>query len=181
MKGIVFTEFLELVESKYGLEMVDRIITNSKLNSKGIYTAIGTYEFSEMLELLTHLSTFTNISIDELLLIYAEHFFYVLKNNYPKLLKQYTAPLDLLASIEDHIHVEVIKIYPDAELPTFKIINQTETSLTLLYTSSRSMHHFGLGLMKETFVYFNQKAQIDLEKIKDDGTEVKFMIKTINA
>ena len=29
MKGIVFTEFLELVENKFGLEMVDTIILNS--------------------------------------------------------------------------------------------------------------------------------------------------------
>ena len=29
MKGIVFTEFLDLVEDKFGLEMVDNIITAS--------------------------------------------------------------------------------------------------------------------------------------------------------
>ena len=31
MKGIVFTEFLELVEERYGLEVVDKIIYQSKL------------------------------------------------------------------------------------------------------------------------------------------------------
>ena len=31
MKGIVFTEFLEMVELKFGLETVDKIIENSKL------------------------------------------------------------------------------------------------------------------------------------------------------
>ena len=29
MKGIVFTEFLDLVEDKFGLEMVDKIISQS--------------------------------------------------------------------------------------------------------------------------------------------------------
>ena len=33
MKGIVFTEFLELVEDKFGLETVDEIINNSDLKS----------------------------------------------------------------------------------------------------------------------------------------------------
>ena len=114
MKGIVFTEFLELVENKFGLEMVDTIILNSNLKSNGVYTSVGTYSFSEMLQLLTHLSEKTGISIDDLLLIYGEHFFEVLKNNYPELLDAYTDPMELISSIENHIHVEVKKIYPDA-------------------------------------------------------------------
>ena len=73
MKGIVFTEFLDLVEDKFGLEMVDNIIENSDLESNGVYTSIGTYKFSEMLQLLQHLSANTNISIDDLLLVYGEY------------------------------------------------------------------------------------------------------------
>jgi len=176
MKGIVFTEFLELVEDKFGLEMVDNIIENSNLESNGIYTSIGTYAFSEMLQLLQHLSTNTNISIDDLLLVYAEHFFAVLAQSYPGLIESYKDPIEMLASIENHIHVEVIKIYPDAELPTFQIIEKTDNSLVMIYKSSRAMHHFGLGLMNKTFEHFNSTATIELEKIKEDGTEVKFII-----
>ncbi len=176
MKGIVFTEFLDLVETKFGLEMVDTIISASDLDSNGIYTSIGTYKFSEMLQLLQHLSARTDISIDNLLLVYAEHFFGVLEDSYPGLLATYSDPIEMLASIEDHIHVEVRKIYPDAELPTFKVIEKTENSLIMIYKSSRAMHHFGLGLMNKTFEYFNSVAVIELEKIKEDGTEVKFIV-----
>jgi hypothetical protein len=42
------------------------------------------------------------------------------------------------------------------------------------------MHHFGLGLMNKTFEYFNSKASILLEKIKEDGTEVRFIIEKID-
>ena len=176
MKGIVFTEFLELVEDKFGLEMVDNIISNSNLESKGIYTSVGTYSFSEMLQLLQHLSKNTGLSIDDLLLVYAEHFFGVIKESYPGLLATYKDPIEMLSSIENHIHVEVRKIYPDAELPTFTVIQKTENSLIMDYSSSRAMHHFGLGLMNKTFEYFNSTATIKLEKIKDDGTEVRFVI-----
>lgn len=176
MKGIVFTEFLDLVEGKFGLEMVDRIINESNLESNGIYTAVGTYKFSEMLQLLQHLSNNTNISIDDLLLVYAEHFFAVLAQSYPGLIDSYKDPIEMLASIENHIHIEVRKIYPDAELPTFEVIEKTDTSLIMIYKSSRAMHYFGLGLMNETFEHFNASATIQLEKIKEDGTEVKFII-----
>ncbi|RIA08543.1 heme-NO-binding protein [Flavobacteriaceae bacterium MAR_2010_72] len=176
MKGIVFTEFLELVEQKFGLEVVDDIIEKSNLPSQGVYTSIGTYDFSEMLSLLTHLSESTKISIDDLLLVYAEHFFAVLATSYPGLIEQYNDPIEMLASIENHIHVEVIKIYPDAELPTFEILERTENSLIMIYKSSRAMHYFGLGLMNKTFEHFNSSAEIIMKKLKEDGTQVKFII-----
>ena len=176
MKGIVFTEFLELVEQKFGLEVVDEIIEKSDLESNGAYTSIGTYKFSEMLQLLSHLSTKTSISIDELLLVYAEHFFGVLVKSYPVLIKSYSDPINMLASIESHIHIEVLKIYPDAELPTFEVISKSKNSLILIYKSSRAMYYFGLGLMNKTFDYFNSSAEIVIEKLKEDCTEVKFII-----
>ena len=181
MKGIVFTEFLDLVEDKFGLEVVDEIISKSNLPSQGAYTAVGTYEFSEMLSLLKHLSERTKISIDDLLLVYAEHFFSVIETSYPGLLATYNDPIEMLASIEDHIHVEVMKIYPDAELPTFVVEEKKENSLIMVYKSSRAMHHFGLGLMNKTFEHFNSKAEIVLEKLKEDGTEVKFIINKISG
>ncbi|WP_299048251.1 heme NO-binding domain-containing protein [uncultured Polaribacter sp.] len=176
MKGIIFTEFLDLVEDKFGIEMVDTIISQSNLKSEGIYTAIGTYNFSEMLQLLQNLSNNTNISIDDLLLVYAEHFFSVIETSYPGLLATYKDPIEMLSSIENHIHVEVRKIYPEAELPTFIVESKTEDSLEMIYKSSRAMHHFGLGLMNKTFEHFNSTATIVLEKIKEDGTEVRFII-----
>ena len=176
MKGIVFTEFLDLVEDKFGLEMVDTIIENSNLESNGVYTSVGTYSFSEMLQLLTNLSTNTGISTDDLLLVYAEHFFSVLAKSYPDLIESYTDPIEMLASIEGHIHVEVRKIYPDAELPSFEVLEKTKNSIVMIYKSSRAMHHFGLGLMNKTFEHFNSSATIELEKIKEDGTIVKFVV-----
>lgn len=176
MKGVIFTEFLDLVEEKFGLEMVDTIIENSDLDSGGIYTSVGTYNFSEMLSLLTNLSGETNISIDDLLEVYAEHFFGIIEVSYPGFLAQYQEPLEMLASIENHIHVEVRKIYPDAELPTFTIEDRTETTLVMIYKSSRAMYSFGKGLMNKTFEHFNSSATILMEKLKEDGTEVKFSI-----
>ena len=176
MKGIVFTELLDLVEEKFGLAMVDTIIENSELESGGVYTAVGTYSFAEMLSLLKSLSAATGISIDDLLEVYAEHFFSVVEVSYPGFLAQYNDPIEMLASIENHIHVEVRKIYPDAELPTFDIEERTDKSLTMLYTSSRAMYSFGRGLMNKTFEHFNSSATIIMEKLKEDGTEVRFII-----
>ena len=55
MKGIIFTEFLEMVEEKFGYEVVDEIISKSELKSNGIYTSVGTYAREEMMVLVDHL------------------------------------------------------------------------------------------------------------------------------
>ncbi|MEO0814052.1 MAG: heme NO-binding domain-containing protein, partial [Myxococcota bacterium] len=44
MKGIVFTEFLEMVEDRFGFEAVDRLVTASGSDNDGVYTAVGTYD-----------------------------------------------------------------------------------------------------------------------------------------
>ncbi|MEQ6125027.1 heme NO-binding domain-containing protein [Pseudotenacibaculum sp. MALMAid0570] len=176
MKGIVFTEFLELVEAKFGLETVDEIIEKSNLPSKGAYTSIGTYDFSEMIALISNLSEKTNLTIDELLYVYSLHFFSVLERDYSMILKTYKNPMELLSSVESHIHVEVRKIYPDAELPRFEIKNQTKNKLELIYYSSRSMYAFAHGLIEKTFEHYGTSASVSYQKIKEDGSEVKFVI-----
>lgn len=44
------------------------------------------------------------------------------------------------------------------------------------YKSSRAIHYFGLGLMNKILKYFNVTAKIKLQKIKQDGTEARFVI-----
>lgn len=176
MKGIIFTEFLELVEEKFGLEMVDDIIEQSKLSSGGAYTSIGTYEFSEMLQLITNLSKNTKLSIDDLLLVFSEHLFKALIKGHPNLVEHYKDPMNLLASIENHIHVEVQKIYPDAQLPKFEMISRSDEKMVMIYKSDKALYVLGKGLMEETFKLFNVKGDISYKKIKEDGTEVEFTI-----
>ncbi|WP_422107097.1 heme NO-binding domain-containing protein [Winogradskyella sp.] len=176
MKGIIFTEFLELVEEKFGLTMVDKIISQSELDSGGIYTSVGTYEFSEMLQLITHLSNNTDISVDDLLMVYSEHLFAALIKSHPDLVSHYKDPMDLLASIENHIHVEVKKIYPEAQLPTFDLEERTETKMVLIYKSDKALYVLGKGLMLETFKLFKVPVDITFEKLNEEGTEVRFVI-----
>lgn len=178
MKGIIFRELLELVEERFGLETVDHIIESSDLPSGGAYTTVGTYDFAEMLQLLSHLSEKTGIDIGTLQRVFAEHFYKVIERDYSSFLKTYSDPLEMLASIENHIHVEVQKIYPEAQLPTFEVQEKTDNKLVMVYSSSRAMYSFGLGLMEQTFKYFDQQATIDFELLKDDGSEVKFVIST---
>ncbi len=176
MKGIVFTEFLEMVESKFGLETVDNIIESAALPSEGVYTAVGTYDFNEMVGLITNLSAEVGTPVDDLIYAFGLYLFDSLGRAHPEVIQSYNAPLGLLYSIEDHIHVHVKKLYPDAELPTFKILEKTDSSISMVYSSSRGLYRLAHGLMERAFQHFNGSADISFELLKEDGTEVKFDI-----
>lgn len=176
MKGIVFTEFLEMVEETFGLEITEQIIEESSLPSEGIYTSVGTYDFNEMVSLLTHLSKTVDIPANKLLHTFGFYLFDSLGKAHPEIIQSYKSPLALLMSIEDHIHVHVKKLYPDAELPTFTILEQTDNSLSMIYSSSRGLYSLAEGLMEKCFIHFNGSARISYELLKEDGTQVKFDI-----
>lgn len=102
MKGIVFTEFMEMVEVGHGYDMVDKIITDVNPESGGAYTAIGTYPHSEMVSLIVSLSKQTNVSVPDLLHTFGRYLFDTFVKNYPsflKSLKRHSTFLTLLKSI----------------------------------------------------------------------------------
>lgn len=176
MKGIVFTEFLEMVEEKFGLEVVDQIIEKADLESDGIYTAVGTYDFSEMVKLLTGLSETVSLPPDLLLQTFGHYLFLSLGKAHPEVIENYTDPLELIACIEDHIHVHVKKLYPDAELPTFNVLERSDHTLSIIYSSSRGLYRLAQGLIESTFEHFYQSAKVEYELLESDGTKVKFQI-----
>lgn len=176
MKGIVFTEFLEMVEERFGLETADTILQVSELPSGGIYTSVGTYGFNEMVSLLTNLSIETKIPAQDLLYAFGLYLFDSLGKAHPEVIANYTTPMGLILCIEDHIHVHVQKLYPDAELPTFQILEHNDKELNLVYRSSRGLYSLCKGLLEKTFIHFGEDAEINHELLKTDGTEVRFHI-----
>ena len=176
MKGIVFTEFLEMVETQFGLDTVDTIIESSDLSSGGAYTAVGTYEFSEMLQLVSHLSSTAQIPVNDLLYSFGLYLFEGLSKAHPEVVSSYKSPLNLIYSIEDHIHIQVKKLYPDAELPNFKILERTDNSLTMIYSSSRGLYALAHGLIQKTFEHFEKNVEVAMQLLNEQGTEVKFIV-----
>ncbi len=179
MKGIIFTELLNMVETNMGAEMVETIIDNAKLESGGAYTTVGTYPTEEIEALVHQLELQTQLSRDQLLEVFGKYLFGSLADNYPHFFPEGLQFFDFLAGIHDYIHVEVRKLYPDAELPDLKVVQRTDKELVLLYESSRKMAHLATGLLNGCMEHFKVDANIDAEKLNDDKSKVQFRI-TLN-
>jgi len=175
MKGIVFTEFFEMVEKSFGYEMVDTLIETTELESGGIYTAIGTYHHSEIVNLVVNLSKQTGTDIETLLHAFGRYLFDTFLKSYPVFFDNASNSFEFLASIDNYIHVEVQKLYPDATLPRFTT-ELADGKMIMIYDSERSMSALALGLIEKTLEHYGEDLLISRELLKEDGSEVKFVI-----
>lgn len=178
MKGLVFIEFLEMVERKFSAEMVDDMIDETNLASGGAYTSVGTYPHSEMLALVQNLSNKTNLPIPVLIKVFGQYLFGRFVNLYPAFFQNTQTAFDFLESIENYIHVEVRKLYPDAELPRFETIRSADDrQLIMIYRSKHPFSSLAEGLIEGCLQYFNERTQIDIiDRSQGQGHHVEFHI-----
>jgi hypothetical protein len=79
--------------------------------------------------------------------------------------------------VDSYIHKEVMKLYPNAELPSFVTERASENELIMIYSSKREMSDFAHGLILGCLKNFNEKAEIEIEKISESN--VIFRIKRL--
>lgn len=177
MKGIIFNVFLDLVEKENGYVTVDTIIENSNLESKGIYTSVGTYPYHEMFKLITQYSTVTGISIPLIMRNFGQFAFSVFAESYSVMIQKYNNIYDFLERLEDTIHGEVLKLYPDAELPVFIVEKNDKNEMILHYKSDRKMADLAHGLLIGCMDHFKAQAELKTVPVKYDNSDVRFIIK----
>ncbi len=177
MKGIIFNEFLEFVEKTMSYDMVDKIILKADLPSKGAYTRIGTYNSYELFELVSALHEETNIPIKDILYRYGIYLFSIFILKYPQFFQAQTTVFEFLDGIESHVHIDVKKFYPDADLPYFETTYVSPNQFIMVYTSSRPLADLAEGLIQGCINYHNEKINIKREDIEvSRGTKAKFIL-----
>ena len=162
MKGIVFTEFLDHIEDNFGAVMAQRVIDACDLKSGGAYTSVGTYPCEEMGQLLGALARFTNLHPQHLLQGFGARLAETFHSAYPQ---YFDTPsyFDFVESVDSHIHVEVLKLYPDAELPKFESITRSDDQLVVDYKSSRGLEDLAYGLLSASAAVFGETIAVSSE------------------
>lgn len=176
MKGMVFTEFLEMVEDKFSADMVDDIIADSNLPNAGAYTAVGTYDHGELVQMVVALSKRTEIPAAALVQVFGEHLFGRFHVLYPSFFTGVTSALDFLEGIETVIHTEVRKLYPDAQLPQFEC-TRSQDGLKMLYSSPRHFGDLAEGLIKGAVAHFG--GGIEVTRIAQANGDIVFDMRTV--
>lgn len=177
MKGIVFKELIGMVEAKFGEETAEQIISDSKLSSEGAYTSVGTYDHNEILEIVTNLSKKTNTPVNALVNAFGKHLVLVFKKNYSDFFERDNV-FSFLKSVDEIVHVEVKKLYPDAELPQFDYSEPSSDELIMNYVSTRPFADLAEGLIEGAIELYDEKIELTSVDTSDgSGTARKFTLR----
>lgn len=178
MKGMIFTEFLDMVEAQFGLAVADRVIEAGGGNTGGAYTAVGTYDHAEMVRMVGALAEETHIPAADLIRAYGQHLFGYFVRNYPEMFADLTSTFEFLDRLDGYIHVEVRKLYTDAEPPKFqKVTPAAANQMILIYRSSRAFADLAEGLMAGCATHFGEEIAVHREDLSaGQGTAVRFTL-----
>lgn len=170
MKGIVFTEFMEMVEDKFGDEMVEDLIDETDPESGGAYSAVGTYSHTELVNMVVALSEKVDVPVPDLVRAFGHHLAGVFSSKFSEFFAEVDNTIDFLKTIDNHIHVEVAKLYPDAELPVFDFDDSNPDEFHLHYSSTRGLGDLAHGLIEATAQHYNENFSISREDEQDGET-----------
>jgi hypothetical protein len=171
VKGIVFREFIDMVESQFSTKTADTIIEASSLSTNGAYTSVGTYPHQEMVDLVSNLATQTGISVPDLLQHFGRHLFGRFVEIHPNMTNAFSDVFSLLSALENTIHVDVNKLYCDAETPSFTYEQNGQQQMVFIYRSRRRMADFAQGLIAGCIAHFKENITIQRDDLPPQGEE----------
>lgn len=167
MKGVMFNAFFSIVDESYGPQVTEKIISDAVLSNNGAYTGVGSYDVDDMKRLVKCLHIETGNSTSQLLKNFGQKLLINFRSTHQTYFDGCNDAFDFLQSIEAQIHIDVLKLYPDAELPSVKTSIQGKHSLTLVYQSRRRMADLAEGLIVGVIDFFRE----DIELIRTDLPE----------
>jgi hypothetical protein len=178
MLGFIFTELVEFVESAHGEDFVDQWLDSCELKSGGAFTSQADYSHSEMVELVGKLSEMSGAPAPDLLRTFGQHLFGYLQRTHEFVMRSIDNPLDLFENLENHVHVEVRKLYPNAEVPSFETQRLGSDDMVLRYRSSRALPDLAEGLILGAAAHFDRSVRIDREDVSGgSGEAVDFRVR----
>jgi hypothetical protein len=177
MKGLVIVEYLKFLEVEYDYNLVDEVIESSDLPDGGAFTTVGSYHFSQMLDLVSNTSKVTGRTIDELFFEFGKFIFQAFVMGHAQFFSSAHSSFDIFRLLDSYIHPEVRKLYPEAELPKFTVEREDGHEMILVYQSKRKMSSLAAGLIDACMMHYDEDGSVIKHNIDNDGEIVRFRIK----
>ena len=169
MKGMVFTGLLTMAERTIGEDAVDDILDEFPLSNGGAYTAVDNYPCAELVSIVVKISEVSGLPIADLQRAFGGWMKERFAAGYPQFFEDKSCALEMLEAIENEVHVEVRKLYPDAELPSFETERLGDGKLRMTYRSERPLVAFYHGLIESCVAHFGQSAEISVQDRTPEG------------
>lgn len=174
MKGIVFSLFFDIIEQRFGMETLETMLERTGLTHP--FTSVGDYKHHELIAMIQAIHQLAGESVDNLQREVGKAMFSSLYQTLPIPIQHDLPFVEFLKKVEDEIHAEVKKLYPNARPPKFIFIEQSGEATVFEYQSHRCLSSLCLGLLEGCAAHFSQPITITSHYLKPDGSAVRFTI-----
>lgn len=176
MKGTIFVELIKMAENAFGEDTVDEVLDKADLENDGAFTTVGNYPCSELVKIVVAFSEHSGIGPETLQKMFGHWMLTHFVEHYPQFFADKKDAFSLLDSIESEIHVEVRKLYPEVELPTFITEQTAPNQMMMVYASPRPLGAFCHGMIEAALAHFDEKGSITSQVNLAEPTVTNFEI-----
>lgn len=176
MRGIIYTELLDFMEAAQGAAFVEKLIQDVKPASGGAYTRVGNYPHEEAVALVVAAADKLGAEPEDLMIAYGQNLFLRFLSLYPQYFSDVDDAVTFLKSVDNHIHVEVMKLYTDSSPPRFEVLD-VDDGYDLIYRSHRPMAPVAQGLIQGALDHFGDELDLVVGSgTSDDGKTARFKL-----
>lgn len=168
MKGVIFNVLEDFVDEQFGEGVFDSLVEAALPDSDGVFVGPGTYPDEELFAIVGKALEVKGLELEPVLKSFGHYLFGKLAEKYPVFVEPYNHPKDFIKTVHGVIHVEVKKLFPEAETPNFKYSNDKEDFLTLTYESKRNLFPLAEGLISGAGDFFKSPIQITYQEVNPD-------------
>ncbi len=159
MKGVIFNLLQSAVCDEHGEDTWDELLDRTGL--EGAWTSVGSYPHEDLLAVVAAAAAMWDWTPDDVIRWFGRAAIPPLARAYPAFFAPHGSAFPFLRTLNDVHHLEVRKVYPDADLPVFAFDPPREPGvLTMRYSSARALCSFGEGLIHGAGDFFGEPLEV---------------------
>lgn len=169
VKGIILNLLERVVSDRDGEDVWDDVLDDA--GSDGAFTALGNYDDAEVLRLIQALARHRGTDAATVLRDFGRAAMPLLHQRYPDFFSP-ADPVGFVTSLDEVIHVEVVKLYEGASPPRLTFSDVGDGAVTIRYRSQRALSDLAIGFLHGAADHWSTTLDVERTIHDDAGTDV---------
>jgi hypothetical protein len=158
MQGVIFNLAEQVVTDAHGADLWDDVLEAAGV--EGAYTSLGSYPDAEFDALVTALVLRLGVDPTAVVRQVGEGAMPLLAQRYPQFFAAHSCTRSFLLTLNDIIHPEVRKLYPDADVPEFTFQVRDQDVLVVEYFSRRKLCSLAAGFVHGAAAHYGERVNL---------------------
>ncbi|MGL4730639.1 MAG: heme NO-binding domain-containing protein [Clostridium sp.] len=171
MKGTAVSAWFKTCRKLYGDSFVDEAMSSVGFDTAKVFSPAEDVNDKQIADFIHYVSKQKNITEKELWSKIGHDNIYSFAEEIPAYFRSENT-YSFLKSLYD-IHLAMTKKIPGANPPIVNIEAISNREAIITYSSKRKMFDYFLGMLEGSFLYFNEKAELETVEVKDTTMKVK--------